>query len=142
MMGPNTDSRKGVRRRGKGAQIGQLWNDAAAIVHAFGDVEAFQHPLVDAIDQQMAQVGIHLDALENAHAVAVIVALQVQSGGVGAVFGEDEAIKGMMLAVGLNQVDIAFDRGDAVIGGRGVHVHVENHGPGFPLPEGRRRCCA
>ena len=136
MMGPEHRFPKGVRRRGKRAQIGQLRDDAAAVVHAFGDVEPLQNPLVDAIDQQMAQVGIHLNALENAHAVAVVVALQVQSGGVGAVFGEDEAIEGVMLAVGLNQVDIAFDRGNAVIGGRGVHVHVENHGPCFSLPEG------
>ena len=81
----------------------------------------------------MAQVRVHLDALENADAVRVPVALKVQSGGVGTMFGEDKAIERMKWAVGLNQFDVAFDRGGAVIGGRGMHVHVENHGPWFSL---------
>ena len=52
--------------------------------------------------------------------------------------GEDEAVEGVVLAVGLNQLDVPLDRGNAVIGSRGMDVHIQNHGPCFSLREGKQ----
>ena len=103
----------------------------AAVVHAPGQVEALQDPLVDPIDQQVTQVGVHLDALQHQHTILIPVALQVESRRIGAMLSQDKAVKGMDLAVGQDELNIAFDGRRTVVRSSSMHMHIENHNVPF-----------
>ena len=102
-------------------------SSAAGFLPAGGEIEAARDVRIDAEDEDVAVLALHLGAAQDAQAVLVleraVVRLEVEL----AMLGEDEAVERALGPLALQDLQVGLDRGAAVVGELGVDMQIENH---------------
>src|SRR5438876_1557843 len=122
-------NRRPTRMAGQGdaAEPGDLRDQLLGREADVGEIEAGEDVAVDAVDQHVAVVGLHLGGVEDEKAVPVlerpVVARRVEL----AVLGEHDAVERALGALALEHLQVRLDERAAVVRELGVEMQVEDH---------------